>query len=165
MENKNEMIEHFINNSGYLMMSREQHKTASVDDNLLFNKYYDSEKLNYDIVEKQTDINNIEYLEKTEINMKYLEWFYNKDIDAGMEWYETYRADIPFIQRIGYYLVRKDLDNPVKKYERKELKKLMRDHNKKKKQEEEEERVRLLKKLKKSQSQLTKKNGNFILKF
>jgi hypothetical protein len=163
--NENEIIEHFINNSGYILMNKEQHKNISVDDNLLFNKYYDVEKLNYDVIEKKIDDNEEEYYEKTNVNMKYLEWFYKKDINAGIEWYETYRSDIPFIDRIGYYLVRKDLDDPVKKYEKKELKKIMKDHNKKKKQMEEEERIRLLKQMKKKKKQLQVKSGNFVLKF
>jgi len=162
---ESDKIEHFINNSGFLLMSKEQHKTANVDDNLLFNKYYDNEKLNYDIVDKKIDDNDKEYFEKTKINMKYLEWFYNKDINAGMDWYETYRNDIPFIERIGYYLVRKDLNDPIKKYEKNELKKIMKNHNKKKKQLEEEERVRLLKQLKNKKKQLQVKNGSFVLKF
>ena len=32
-------IENFINNSGFLLLSKEQHKNIGVDDNLLFNKY------------------------------------------------------------------------------------------------------------------------------
>ena len=158
-------IENFINNSGFLLLSKEEHNNISVDDNLLFNKYYDVEKLNYDIIEKEKDINDIEYMEKTQINMKYLEWFYNKDVDKGIEWYNTYRSDIPFIDRIGFYLVRKDLNDPIKKYEKKELKKILKDHNKNKKKEEEEQRVRLLKELKNKDNMMKIKKGNFKINF
>tara|TARA_Y100000401_G_C8312839_1_gene220763 strand:- start:960 stop:1442 length:483 start_codon:yes stop_codon:yes gene_type:complete len=159
-----ENINDFINNTGFLPMSSEEHKTINVDDNLYFNKYYDSEKLNYDIIEKKEDDIG-EYMDKTNINFKYLEWFYNQDIQKGMEWYETYRSDIPFIDRIGYYLVRKDLDNPIKKFEKKELKKIVKDFNKKKKQKEEEERVRLLKLMKSKDKQLKVDKGKYVLEF
>jgi hypothetical protein len=158
-------IENFINNSGFLLLSKEQHKNIGVDDNLLFNKYYDVEKLNYDIIEKEKDINDIEYMEKTQINMKYLEWFYNKDIQKGIDWYNTYRSDIPFIDRIGFYLVRKDLNDPIKKYEKKELKKILKEHNKNKKKQEEEQRVKLLKELKNKDNMMKIKKGNFKINF
>jgi hypothetical protein len=159
-----ENINDFINNTGFLPMSVEEHKNINVDDDLYFNKYYDSEKLNYDVIEKKEDDIG-EYMDKTNINFKYLEWFYNQDIQKGMEWYETYRSDIPFIDRIGYYLVRKDLDNPIKKFEKKELKKIVKDFNKKKKQKEEEERVRLLKLMKNKDKQLKVDKGKYVLEF
>ena len=157
-------INDFLNNSGYMLMNKKEHNDISINDNLLLNKYYDVEKLNYDIVEKKTDEYS-DYMEKTQINMKYLEWFYNKDYMKGIEWYETYRSDIPFIERIGYYLVRKDLDNPIKKYEKNDLKKIMKDHNKNKKKLCEENRLKILKQKNIEKKKIKINNGKYVIKF
>jgi len=81
-----------------------------------------------DIIEIKKDNDNkiidIEYI-KTDKNVNYLEWFLTNNYIDGMNWYIQNYSNIPFIEDLSYFFVKRDITGKSKldKYEKIILKK------------------------------------------
>jgi len=123
---------------GFDIISNDEFETITKNENNELNVKFNKEKfeiddvkqhINYDlneIIEKTDD--DIIY-EKTDKNIEYLEWYLTNNYLEGMLWYIKNYNDIPFIEDMSYFFVKRDLTGKVKldKYEKviikKELKK------------------------------------------
>jgi hypothetical protein len=164
---------------GFDIISNDKFETISKNENNELNKLYNEEKfevedvkqhINYDIneiIEKTDD--DIIY-EKTNKNIEYLEWYLSKNYLEGMLWYIKHHNDIPFIEDLSYFFVKRDLTGKTKldKYEKVILKKEL---QKQKRAENiiENERAKYIRKIERERNQPSKTmkyiNKKIIVKF
>ena len=126
---------------------------------LFFNEYYDVEKLNYMIYkddgnyDKNCEFAYLEYIKETE---------YNNQLEKGIDYYKSYRKDIPFIDDIALFIVRHELNNPISKREIKKMrKKIAKDKLEQEKLEK--KKVKEFEELKKNQIRI--ENRKVVVKF
>ena len=168
-------------NLGFINITSEDFKKAEADTNSkLFRNIYKEEKkklkeytrdnIDYDLVDVKkiciTDdgLCDIEFIDK-KINLSYLEWYEEKDWDAGKLWFEKHYSNIPFIHQFSYLLVKNAFKGTCKldKFEINELKK---ERRKKEKEDKalELKRNKIIKKLKKEKlSHMKIERGEFTI--
>jgi len=127
-------MENIYERFGFNIISNNEFEKITKNESNQLNEMYNKEKfelydikqhINYDlheIIEKTDD--DIIY-NKSDKNIEYLEWFLTQNYLEGMQWYiNTYR-DIPFIEDLSYFFVKRDLTGKTKldKYEKVILKK------------------------------------------
>ena len=141
-----------------------------------FRDHYDPNKLDYFLsIPESNEEPNIEsnttqeqssiIMNKVPVNFSYLTWYMAGDVDAGIDWYiQHYR--IPFIERMAYYFVRHDLENPVKKKDIYKIKKIQEEHDKNDVLELEKKHKRYLKEVEYQKLNKTViEKGDFTLSF
>jgi len=164
---------------GFDIIKGSEFETITKNENNELNEMYNKEKfeindvkkhINYDlneIIEKTDD--DIIY-EKSDKNVEYLEWFLTNNYIDGMNWYIKNYNDIPFIEDLSYFFVKRDLTGKTKldKYEKVILKKEL---QKQKRAENiiENERAKYIRKIERERNQPSKTmkyiNKKTIVKF
>jgi hypothetical protein len=164
---------------GYDIITKKEFEKLCENENNELNELYNKEQFNmYDVESKiDYDLHNIIektdddiIYEKTDMNLSYLDWLSREDYVDGMNWFKKYYSDIPFIEHISYFYVKKAITGSTKleKYERNIIKKEL------KKDEKyydniEAERNKYIRKLKKEKNKPLKtmkyENKKVIVKF
>ena len=127
--------------------------------NLFFNEYYDVEKLNYmiykddDKYDKNCEFAYLEYINETE---------YDSQLESGVEYYKSYRRDIPFIDDIALFIVRNELNNPISKREIKKMRKKV-EKDKLEQEKLQKKKIREFDELKRKQIKI--ENRKVVVKF
>lgn len=126
---------------GFEIMSRKQFELLTDNKNNEINEYYNQEKfeelnvgehIDYDcniikdVIKNDATENviDIEY-EKSDMNLSYLNWYYRRDYNDGMNWYINKYPSLPGIEHLAYFMVKKDLTGKSKldKFEKMLIKK------------------------------------------
>lgn len=123
-----------MENFGYDIITKKEFEKICENENHELNELFNKEqfemynvesKIDYDlhnIIEKTDD--DIIY-EKTDMNLTYLDWLSREDYVDGMNWFKKYYSNIPFIEYLSYFYVKKAIKGTTKldKYERNIIKK------------------------------------------
>ena len=128
-------MDQIIDTMSFMLMSKEELESYVINDNLEHCKYFDPLKLDYLVIDKEKSTDTTFVCDKT---ISYLTCIQNQDLEGLMDWYENNRTDIPYIDRLSYYLARNDLGQKVKKYEINEIKKISKEHRQIKKLEDDQ---------------------------
>ena len=138
------MEDNIFKRLGFNIITNDEYDKITKNENQELNEMYNQEKfeidnirdfIDYDLNEineiKKNDedkVIDIEY-SKSDKNISYLEWYLTNNYIEGMNWYMKNYPNIPFIEDMSYFFVKRDLTGKVKldKYEKviikKELKK------------------------------------------
>jgi len=151
---------------GFNIISNNEFKTITKNENNELNEMYNKEKfeindvkqhINYDLNEIIEHTNEDVIYNKTDKNVEYLEWFLSQNYIDGMNWYIKNYNDIPFIEDLSYFFVKRDLTGKTKldKYEKLILKKEL---QKQKRAENiiENERAKYIRKIERERNQPSK---------
>lgn len=129
-----------MENFGYDIITQKEFDKLILNEDNELNEYFNNEKfelqnvkehINYEcniinnIIKNEDDIiEDIEY-ESNDINLSYLEWYYTKDYQQGMNWYIDKYPNLPGINNLAYILVKQDLTgkNHLEKWEKHIIKK------------------------------------------
>lgn len=178
-------MENIFENLGFNIIKQTEFDKINLNENNELNEMFNKEKFEIDNIRDYIDydlneiknivkddnqnIIDIEY-EKNDKNTSYLEWYLTNDYIGGMNWYIKNHSDIPFIENLSYFFVKRDLKGKTKldKYEKVIIKKELK---KQKRAEDiiEMERNKYIRKLEKEKNQPIKKlkyiNKKFIVDF
>ena len=139
-------MEEIVNYFSFMTMNKEEHDNYSFLNKLEHNKWYNPEKLDYLIIPKEG--------EELLSSISYNRCIQDRDLEGLVGWYIQNRRDIPYIDRLSYYLARNDLGNRIKKYELNEIKKLCKKNKQLEKMEEDQRRRAIKKKEKEDRQKL-----------
>jgi len=132
-------MDNIFDRLGFNIITSNEFDKINLNENNELNKMFNEEKfqienikdyINYDLneiieIKKDNDkIVDIEYI-KTDKNVNYLEWFLTNNYIDGMNWYIQNYSNIPFIEDLSYFFVKRDITGKSKldKYEKIILKK------------------------------------------
>lgn len=166
---------------GYNIMSPNEFKeiTSETNDELQakfvqekFEQDFDPDCLDYNIVDIQKvhiddkGYTDIDYIDKN-INTTYLEWYYEKDYEKGMLWYQKEYPELPMIEEMSYLLVKNDLKGIMKleKFEKHILKNELKKKHQKLIARNKDERQQIAKIKKDKLNMTTVSHKNTTIKF
>jgi len=150
-------MEDIIDYFSYMTMNKEEHDNYSFFNKLEHCKWYNPEKLDYLVIPKKGE----EILK----SISYNRCIQDRDLEGLVSWYIHNRRDIPYIDRLGYYLARNDLGDRIKKYELYEIKKLCKKNKQIEKMEDDQRRKAIKRKEKEERQKLKIINKEVFLYF
>ena len=168
-----------MENFGYDIITKKEFEKICENENHELNELFSKEKFEmYDIESKiDYDLHNIIektdddiIYEKTDMNLTYLDWVSREDYVDGMNWFKKYYSNIPFIEHLSYFYVKKAIKGTTKldKYERNIIKKELK-KDEKYYENIEAERNKYIRKLKREKNKPLKtmkyENKKVIVKF
>ena len=166
-------MDNIFENLGYTIIKQNEFDKINLNENNELNVMFNKEKFEIDNIKDYIDydLNEIKNIikdeneniidiafEKNDKNISYLEWYLTNDYIGGMNWYIKNNRDIPFIENLSYFFVKRDLKGKTKldKYEKVIIKKELK---KQKRAEDivESERNKYIRKLQKAKNEPIKK--------
>ena len=127
-------MDNIFESLGFNIITNDEFDKINLNENYELNKMFNEEKfeienirdyIDYDLneiteIKKDNDkIVDIQY-NKSDKNISYLEWYLTNNYIEGMNWYIKNYSNIPFIEDMSYFFVKRDLTGKVKldKYEK-----------------------------------------------